>query len=287
MVTPRSCSSLWMVYDTADGTRNSCSAPPAKLPARSIASRTSSASKVRRICHFSAAPIAPALSQSRKASRKVRRQRRDERAASVDLAVCDDDVAAKEARELTTHGETETAAVGVPSERVVRLPEGLEDVRLIPCCDPAPRVRHLEIDLPRSAEPLDAYDEQHVADVRVFHGVRDQIDEDLPQLDAVRLESDRRIEAVEANVHSLQLRDRPNDSEGFVHDVDSDDGLHMNHLLSGVEPCVAEQLFNQRQHMFPRSTRTAEVIFLHRCDLAGDLVLEQLRVADDGVQRRP
>ena len=68
-------------------------------------------------------------------------------------------VAAEEARELASHGQTEAGAARVAPQRVVRLPEGLEEVALIAGGDATARVRNLEVNLQRSAEPFDPHNQ--------------------------------------------------------------------------------------------------------------------------------
>src|SRR5690348_4544345 len=167
---------------------------------------------------------------------------------------------------------------------MLRLPEGLEDMIHIAGGDATPRVSYLEVDLQRRVYAIDPHDENDVADVRVLHGIRDEVDQNLPKLEGIRLEHDRLSRTLDANAHSLQFGDGPNDIQGFLHDVGGNDARDVHDLLAGVEPREAQQFLDERQNVFAGPARAAQMILLHGRHLAGDFLRYQLRIAENGVQ---
>src|SRR5437773_1262052 len=212
----------------------------------------------------------------------AQRQRELERGSLV-LAALRPAATAVELDELLADRKPEPGPAGAPRDRIVQLLERLEQARQVLRADADPRVRHPHAHGFR----LGLHADEHPALRREFDRVRQQIEEDLLHLGAVRDEPRQLERYILLELELLAARERHRRLDALVDQLVEIELLGHHLQLPRLDAREIEDPVDELEQVGPAVVHRADVGLLALAQVAVEAVQQHLREADDRVQRRP
>jgi hypothetical protein len=173
--------------------------------------------------------------------------------------------------------------VGIVSRGLARLAEGLEDDGLILLRDPDARVDDGDLDAIRRAL---CADRDGTALPRVLEGVREQVVEDLPQAALVCDDPSELGRPIVAELDALQLRSLLEGHRGVLEGGGELEGSESQLETVGLDLREIEDVVDEREQVVPRTVDVVDVLGLLLREVPEHPLAQDLREADDGVERR-